>query len=722
MISSYCADEKIRIPGKFQDFAYLIGLDADGIIHFYSENLKKLFPTEHEILSKSIDVIPILSHWLKNYFLHKNEIEDSIDTLVIENIEYYIYVLENESFQYIQIEEKIENAEEYNLNFIKIDEYESLTKKSDLWNKLVQDIYQFTKYDRIMVYQFLADGSGKVIAERTIDQIESYLNLHYPEEDIPSQARELYLTQKRRIFSDIDAPHHIIHSTTTEVDLTYCEARAMSPLHGQYLRNSGVKSSFSTSIIVENKLWGLVTCQNIEAKHVDLKNRIYAERLTNWASKLFTIFNYKAINKYSLALEENIQILKTKLLTYPDLKVGIKSNFNDFLKLAAADGVAYINKDEIIFDGMTPSPSKINEILVWYRENHPAENKTFIDRSFAKKHPTLVDNSSETSGIIISEINREDYKYFIWFRKEYNEHIQWAGNPEKEIIKTEINGIEQNVISPRASFKKFKQEIKGQSKIWSRKNEIAIHKLQNLLYEITFNHFDKIQELNHQLVKINDELDSFASTISHDLGTPLTVSKLNLQLLLTKVRENESQKTTLKTVLGQIETMEELMKNILDLSRSSKVDLNFEKINMHHLIKNILEDVLTVYSNQNIQVECGELHFIHSDKTLIYQVFQNLISNAVKYSSKETVPKIKIESEVSDNFITYSIIDNGIGIPEHEISNLFKIFKRLDNATSYKGNGVGLSIVKKILDRLEATCDVCNNDDKGITFKLHFIK
>lgn len=124
--------------------------------------------------------------------------------------------------------------------------------------------------------------------------MESFLGLHYPESDIPKQARQLYLKKRKRIFSNVYADTVPILSKKEEnIDLTFSASRAMSPVHAQYLKNSGVASSFSVSIIIDDHLWGLVTCQNIKPKHIDLEDRVQAGIFTALAANAYSSFKSK---------------------------------------------------------------------------------------------------------------------------------------------------------------------------------------------------------------------------------------------------------------------------------------------------------------------------------------------------------------------------------------------------------------------------------------------
>ncbi len=219
---------------------------------------------------------------------------------------------------------------------------------------------------------------------------------------------------------------------------------------------------------------------------------------------------------------------------------------------------------------------------------------------------------------------------------------------------------------------------------------------------------------------MNEELDSFSHTISHDLATPLTVIKLNVQML-SKNNEDEKTKKKLTSILNEIDNMSEMMSNVLQLSRLKHSDYHLDKVNPRNIIEKICEDSKLSY-NSEAEIIIGEIPEVMGEKTLVYQVFQNLITNAVKYSSQKENPKVKIDGGIEGECVVYRISDNGIGIPENERENVFKIFKRIDNAQSFSGSGVGLTIVQRIMKRLDGSVDFESKVDEGTTFILKFHK
>ena len=138
---------------------------------------------------------------------------------------------------------------------------------------MAEEVKHFTGFDRVMVYRFAEDFSGEVIAEEREEEMEPYLGLRYPASDIPPQARELYRTNLVRLLRDVDAEPVAIMSSNgvadaAKLDLGKSVLRAMSPVHLQYLRNMGVASSLTISLISGGALWGLIACHHREPKFV----------------------------------------------------------------------------------------------------------------------------------------------------------------------------------------------------------------------------------------------------------------------------------------------------------------------------------------------------------------------------------------------------------------------------------------------------------------------
>ncbi|MCD0456998.1 GAF domain-containing protein [Chryseobacterium sp. LC2016-27] len=724
-----CHDEPIHIPGYIQSFGYLIGIETTSLtISFFSENISDVFKIQdrEDLFGKKLSDLPdvfqtvIDSDIFKDAgFLSKRENETYFDKIVIGEKQYHFSVFRANDFIFLEFEEVSENPQKRITN--KYDNFYIIDNEQEIWDQLLNTLSNIINYDRIMVYKFMSDGSGKVIAEKTNDHFESYLGLHYPEHDIPRQARELYKKKRKRIFSDVySEPVRILSRTETNIDLTFSSSRAMSPIHGQYIKNSGASSSFSISIIIDDKLWGLVTCHNSEAKHIDLEDRVQAGIFTVLASNAYSSFKAKKELEYRLDLNEKLNQLKSEFLKHGTLFDSLDSNRSELRLMPKADGLAIISDTETMTDGLTPDNETIDRIIDWAYQN-TAQN-IFISNSFLKDHGNELNLNSNTAGIIIYFIERSKKEILIWFRKEFDEHINWAGNPEKTIDVFSKDGIETKFISPRQSFEVFTENIRGNSKRWGAKNVIAVNLVRDLILETSHKQYITIRKLNDQLKKVNEELDSFSYTISHDLGTPLTVMKLNAQMLLNSLGEiADKDKNKINSIIGEIDNMAEMMQNVLQLSRAKHSEIQLETLETNLTIRKITENAKITYDSQKSMVVIKECPEVLADKTMLHQVFLNIINNAVKYSSDKEQPIIEIEGTEAGDQIIYRIKDNGIGIPEENKHKMFKIFNRMDNAKKFKGNGVGLSIVHRIMKRLGGNVDYESNKD-GTCFILTFQK
>lgn len=722
-----CHDEPIHIPGYIQSFGYLIGIDAvSHTITFFSENITDIFNIENSeiFFGKKLTDFPELFQTvmtsdifesLEN--LTRRDNETYFDKIFIGYQEYHFSIFKSQNQIFLEFEALLKNPEKRITN--KYDNFYIIDNDQEIWDQLLSTLFNIINYDRIMVYKFMEDGSGKVIAEKTNDNLESYLGLHYPESDIPRQARDLYKKKRKRIFSNVYAePVKLVSKTIDELDLTFSSLRAMSPIHGQYIKNSGATSSFSVSIIIDDKLWGLVTCQNSEPKHIDLEDRVQAGIFTVLASNAYSSFKSKKELEYRLDLNEKASQLKSEFLKYNTLFESLVENKSEIKNLAEADGMAIVSENYVVTDGITPQRDIINRIVDWAYEN--TEETVFISRSFLKDFGNELGLDETAGGIVIYFVEKSKNELLIWFRKEFDDHINWAGNPEKKIGVFSQNGEEKNIISPRTSFETFKEEIKGNSRRWSSRNEIAIQSIRDVILETSHRQYVTIKRLNEQLKKVNEELDSFSYTISHDLGTPLTVMKLNAQMLLKSLSDtSDKNKHKISSIIDEIDNMAEMMHDVLQLSRAKHSEIELENIETKHTIEKITENAKLTFDTPKSVVVVKDCPSVLADKTLLHQVFLNIINNAIKYSSKQDHPKVLIEGMEEGEQVIYKITDNGIGIPESEKHRMFKIFNRMDNARKFKGNGIGLSIVHRIMNRIGGNVDYESNNE-GTCFILTF--
>lgn len=714
-----CEDEPIHFLNEINDLGYVIGVDVNSFeIKFVSENIT-------EILNNQYSLDQILGSELNDLFkfdidftsIHqRKEGNYQKEYYSINGKSYFVIVYHYQNNFYIELEEDIDPDFRPSFDVYAENILFSNTIKEN-WQKLISSIKSIIGYNRVLVYKFLEDGSGVCIAEEVDEGFKSYLGLHFPEFDIPSQARSLYLKKRNRLVSDIDGKRvKLVSKNNESIDLTHSEFRALSKVHLQYLRNFNAKASFSVSLVVNGKLWGLVACHNEKPKHIPINLRLQCLALTKLSRVSFVNFKYEKEIKFKQEFSSLLVRLKETLLIEDDYEK-IINNFDGMLKFSKADGVAFVKDGKIYSYGDVPSNEEILVIRRWAKENKELE--LYVSNTFYKDFESELNIGPKAAGVIFKFLNKDNGSFLIWTKKEMEKATDWAGNPKK--LKSHISvydGI--NSIEPRNDFSLWHEISNKESKSWKKKEIEVIKEIVTLILETSLTKSFKIADLYNQLKNVNEELHAFSYTISHDLRTPLAVMKLNCQMLQRSLEKENLNYDRLKNVILEIDNLTEMMEEILLLSKMKKSEIVLQEINCDELINRIVYES-KIYNNlPNTEVVLNNLHNVFADKTMAYEIFLNVINNAIKYSSKADKPKVEISSELEKDFITYKIKDNGIGIKESDREKMFKLFSRMSNTDGFRGSGVGLSIVYRMMARLDGTIEYTSKENIGTEFIMKF--
>lgn len=227
-----------------------------------------------------------------------------------------------------------------------------------------------------------------------------------------------------------------------------------------------------------------------------------------------------------------------------------------------------------------------------------------------------------------------------------------------------------------------------------------------------------IQELectNQEVENINQELKDFAYIVSHDLKAPLRGIKTIAKWMLTDYADklDENGREQLDLLLNRVQRMHNLIDGVLQYSRVGRTKEELVQVNLNELVSTVT-DMLAPPENITITVE-NELPTLECEQTRIMQVFQNLLSNAVKYMDKPE-GQIKIGCVEEDGFWKFSIADNGSGIEEKHFEKIFRIFQTLTPRDEFESTGVGLTLVKKIVEMYGGEIWVQSKVGQGSTF------
>jgi light-regulated signal transduction histidine kinase (bacteriophytochrome) len=222
-----------------------------------------------------------------------------------------------------------------------------------------------------------------------------------------------------------------------------------------------------------------------------------------------------------------------------------------------------------------------------------------------------------------------------------------------------------------------------------------------------------------QLEIKNKELEQFAYVASHDLQEPLRTVSNYIQILKEDCI-NQLDDTALhyiNSINKATRRMSALVKALMDYSRLGR-DKKLVSVNCDELVNNVIADLQTMIQTSGAIIDIGELPELNLYEVEIGQLFQNLITNAIKFQTKGNVPHIRISANKLNEKWHFSVGDNGIGIAPNHFQRIFEIFQRLHDSDQYEGNGIGLANCKKIIELHRGEIWLESKPGEGTTF--HF--
>ena len=347
---------------------------------------------------------------------------------------------------------------------------------------LVEMIAATTGYERVMLYQFQPDWSGEVLAESAHETIGSYLGLRFPASDIPAIARNLYAQTPYRHIPDAAAqPIALLadQGNSTELDLTWSDLRSVSPVHAEYLANMQVASSFSVSVMVDGKLWGLVACHHRKPLMIPLAAREHAKALVNEFVQIYSDYRNRVRRDLYAALEQAILPIRAAAQSAQDfgrdsvqnsgqdsgqnLAAAVTDQQASLAALTGTKGGALWVGNTVYHWGVEADPDTLNAVHDWCLKNQ-SEPVFWLDNL-----PAHVDSTAELaeiSGVLglnlrSKQMNNALVSLYL-FRPEEASEIAWAGNPNKP-VEADSEGEQ---LSPRRSFAKWVEVRHGYSRAW----------------------------------------------------------------------------------------------------------------------------------------------------------------------------------------------------------------------------------------------------------------
>jgi light-regulated signal transduction histidine kinase (bacteriophytochrome) len=589
----------------------------------------------------------------------------------------------------------------------------------DLLQRAAAEFQKMCGFDRVLIYQFDRDWHGAVVAEQRRDFMPSYVNHHFPASDIPPQARDLYTKNLVRLLVDVDAAPSPITpavnpSTGKPLDLTYSVLRSMSPIHIEYLKNMGVASSMSISLIVRDKLWGLIACHHRTARVVDFATRATCELVAKALSGLVAKMDEHDVTREQLKLGLAQDKILFMLARAENVAESLRNQLPDLISVTNANGVALVGDDVLELYGTTPNKDVVQEVFAWLQDT--AKGPVFCSDRLSLDYPQWRQSASQASGLIAIDISSANSLWMLWFRPQQLEEILWAGNPHKPVE------IESNhaTLHPRKSFELWTEKVGGCSQPWQAIELEAAESMRKHIRDRMLSEILRIGKINEQLRQRREDM---LAVFTHDLNVPVVA----IDRVLRSLVADESGKVpreirdTLSVLEAANDKQRERIKKILQVLnyQLARIEIIPEQIDCAELIRrSIAEMALLPEQNAKIFTTINQTdHSFKSDQDSLKRLVVNLVDNAVRAAG--AVGCVNISCDCSTTGLSLKVIDNGPGIAPEDQKSIFEKFWQGGEARSYSPHvGMGLVLCKQIVDSLNGTISVDSVPGKGASFTV----
>jgi light-regulated signal transduction histidine kinase (bacteriophytochrome) len=733
-----CDSLPVAMPGAIQPSCAIISVSVDfGVITHVSDNLKGFFEKYSTgWLGKTLREVglgALLDQCFNKmqFTIIKQPDGSSVAVRRVKQLRQTIY--EFKSVSEAEYSEP-KNSIDYIIDMLHAP---TITR---LHGQVVRILQELTSFAHVMVYQFDEDWNGSVVAETIIEESKSkhnsYLGLRFPKQDVPESARNLYIRQYFRSVSDTSAETVAIRGALDlPLDLSHCTCRAISPSHLEYLRNMGVSASFSTSIIVEGKLWGLLAAHHHAPRSLSFRDISIVEEI----GKLYSA-------QLSLRIKEDYQRILSEheaILSWPNRAVhcqedpltGEQIDLNTLLRIFHAVGGWIINKDDFNAFGDAPEQHFSSKICL-FLEDKIQEQDVYASNQLRADVPAL--QNSRFAGMLAIGAPGREGRWLIFFRLEERHDIAWGGDPSVKAM-----SLKGDILSPRGSFERWQEVVKNRSSPWnqgqilvaqslaknlfyahsalmsvkSASQELKLNTLSMVLHDIG-NAFSGIAETVEQLDRreaIETSIE-FIAQISQFLASHETqlisvfgdaqheaLRNLLLQIHDTVQRHVANGQQCLQDIRISLNHMRELL--VLQKSYARKGVVLKRTCTLPELVEEstrITRSVINARGTVETRLD-NNVPRVRVDRSKTIQIITNLIKNSYEAWDarpvKSTDFHLVIRTEYIDDCLALIIEDNGTGFDVNKVDLLFNP----KFSTKNRSSGVGLSSCKKLAEETGLT-------------------
>lgn len=704
-----CADEPIRFPGAIQPHGLLLTLTEPALqIIQVSANVATLLARAPEsLIGQPLHSLIGAEHTAQVLQALQQATFSEAAPLRFElnGTEFEGLLHRHQGVLILELEIHVKNFQPRNVAGVNthlgrmLQRLQAATTLQALYDISVKEIQAMTGYDRVLIYRFEEEGHGQVIAEASDPSMEVFNGLFFPASDIPEQARELYRTNWLRIIPNADyQPVPLVPKlrpdTQTPLDLSFATLRSVSPIHCQYMKNMGVLSSMSISLLKGDKLWGLISCGNRQPLHVPHELRMACQTIGQVLSLQISAMETLELTRQREEKVEALSRLNQAMVDSPqNVFDGLAQQPATLMALVNAGGIAIIEDKQLHRYGNCPEPEEIRALHKWLQARG---EPVFASHHLSSVYPPAAQYQSVASGVLAMSLPKPVDNGVLWFRPEVKENINWSGDPRKPLdLETSDAGMR---LRPRTSFEIWKVEMAGISTKWSHGDRFAANDLRRSALE---NDLARQVRREQEAVQARDDL---VAVVSHDLRNPMTVISM-LCGMMQKAFSSEGAHTS-RRISTAIDTMQQAtarMNTLLeDLLDTSKIDAGRYSITPQALeVGHIFEEAQALLSplahdkDISISFQADPDLRIHADPERLFQVLSNLVGNAIKFTPRMGTVGVHAKS-VGDE-IVFIVRDSGEGIPKEHLPHVFDRYWTIKEGNP-TGTGLGLYITQGIVE------------------------
>jgi light-regulated signal transduction histidine kinase (bacteriophytochrome) len=384
---------------------------------------------------------------------------------------------------------------------------------------------ELTGFDRVMVYRFDETGHGEVFSEQRRPGLEAFLGNRYPATDIPQIARRLYVRNRVRVLSDVEfrpvplEPRQLPDGS--DLDMSLCILRSSSPIHVQYLKNMGVRATLVVSLVIGDRLWGLIACHHYEPRFVHFEARAVCEVLSEAIATRIAALESFARGQAELAVRRLEQRMIEAIAREGDWRGALFDRSQALLQPMGATGAALLFDGQILTTGDVPGTTDLRAIGTWLDGERRRGATVVSTASLGRDVPAFEPLTPVASGLVAVGVSETRGEYLMWFRPERIQTVTWGGDPFKAVVV----GNDPTQLSPRRSFAQWHQLVEGTSDPWTAADLTAARLIGDTLADVI------LQSRSVRMLIAHDQLEQLRREVGGS-GLPVLVADATGVILL----------------------------------------------------------------------------------------------------------------------------------------------------------------------------------------------